>query len=99
LDYQGYFLTPDDPNIRGMLIGNRVPHNFRKALEHYGFEWKEIPVSELLTFLENKNDTELLRQFNSELSTPIESKKDSKSIEAKNNNKFIFRGLNSVQFE
>jgi len=51
LDYEGYFLTADNPNIRVMLIGNRVPPNLRVSLDHHGFEWKEIPVSELIKYL------------------------------------------------
>lgn len=66
LDYEGYFLSADNPNIRVMLIGNRVPPNLRNSLDHHGFEWKEIPVSELITYLKNKNDDDLLSQFNEE---------------------------------
>lgn len=79
LDYEGHFLTADNPNIRVMLIGNRVPMNLRNSLDHHGFEWKEIPVEELITFLKNKNDAELLEQFKEEQKTPIESKTDTKS--------------------
>lgn len=86
LDYEGYFLTADNPNIRVMLIGNRVPPNLRNSLDHHGFEWKEIPVSELITYLKNKNDDELLSQFNEEETltvhylapTPIKDKSISK---------------------
>lgn len=66
LDYEGYFLSPDNPNVRVMLIGNRVPPNLRKSLDHHGFEWKEISVSKLIEHLENKNDKELLEQFKEE---------------------------------
>ena len=37
LDYEGHFLSPDDPTVRVMLVGNRVPPNLRKALDHHGF--------------------------------------------------------------
>lgn len=66
LDYEGYFLTADNPNIRVMLIGNRVPPNLRVSLDHHGFEWKEIPVSELIKYLENIKDADLLGQFKEE---------------------------------
>lgn len=69
LDYEGYFLTDDNPNIRVMLIGNRVPPNLRNSLDHHGFEWKEISVSELITYLKNKNDDHLLAQFDEEAQT------------------------------
>ncbi|EKD87962.1 MAG: hypothetical protein ACD_35C00118G0001 [uncultured bacterium] len=88
MDYEGHFLTADNnPNIRVMLIGNRVPINLRNSLDHHGFEWKEIPVTELVAFLKNKNDAELLEQFEVEQSIPIESKKETISIEADSKNK------------
>ena len=61
LDYLGYFLSPDEPTVRVMLVGNRVPHNWRNVLDHYGIEWKEITVSGLIDFLKKKNDTEFLK--------------------------------------
>ena len=51
MDYEGYFLTPDDPTIRVMLVGNRVPNNLRRSLDHHGFEWREIPVIKIIEFL------------------------------------------------
>lgn len=88
MDYEGHFLTVDNnPNIRVMLIGNRVPINLRNSLDHHGFEWKEIPVTELVAFLKNKNDAELLEQFEIEQSIPIESKKETISKEADSKNK------------
>ncbi|OGU13098.1 MAG: hypothetical protein A2076_07425 [Geobacteraceae bacterium GWC2_53_11] len=80
LDYEGHFLTTDNPNIRVMLIGNRVPMNLRNALDHHGFEWKEITVSQLISFLIDKNDTELLEEFKDEQTTPIETKTLDKSV-------------------
>lgn len=69
LDYEGHFLTDDNPNIRVMLVGNRVPPNLRNSLDHHGFEWKEIKVSELIAYLKNKNDIEMLAQFVEEAQT------------------------------
>jgi len=60
LDYEGEFLTPDDPNIRVMLVGNRVPENLRRSLDHHGFEWKEIAVMSLINFLKEKGDEKLM---------------------------------------
>jgi len=75
MDYEGYFLTTDDPTIRVMLIGNRVPPNLRKVLDHHGFEWKEFSISKLKSFLIGKKDTALLNYFEEEEITPIKSKK------------------------
>lgn len=63
LDYEGHFLTADNPNIRVMLLGNRVPINLRNSLDHHGFEWKEITENEILQYLKIKNDTEFLEYF------------------------------------
>ena len=71
-----------------MLIGNRVPPNLRNSLDHHGFEWKEIPVSELIKYLKDKNDDELLSQFNEEETqaiqyptpTPVTDKSISKMV-------------------
>ncbi len=75
MDYEGHFLSPDDPTIRTMLVGNRVPENIRRALDHHGFEWKEIPISFLKDFLGKKNDTEFLKYFPLEnLATNVSNK-------------------------
>jgi hypothetical protein len=63
LDYEGYFLNSDDPTVRVMLVGNRVPNNLRKALDHHGFEWKEITESTIKHFLISKEDNDLLKYF------------------------------------
>lgn len=63
LAYEGMLLSADDPTIRVMLIGNRVPPNIRKALDHHGIAWKEISVSLLLEHLKTKCDSEMLSLF------------------------------------
>ncbi|MFA7059569.1 MAG: DUF4268 domain-containing protein [Pedobacter sp.] len=63
LDYEGHFLAPDNPNVRVMLIGNRVPPNLRKSLDHHGFEWMEIAEVTLKQHLQEANDIELLSYF------------------------------------
>ncbi|WP_045222641.1 endonuclease NucS domain-containing protein [Desulfonatronum thioautotrophicum] len=63
LDYEGEILAPDDPTVRVMIIGNRVPTNLRRSLEHHGFEWKELSISELYRFLIDQNDTDFLLYF------------------------------------
>lgn len=63
LSYEGMLLSADDPSIRVMLIGNRVPPNIRRALDHHGIAWKEISVSSLLAHLSAKSDSEMLGLF------------------------------------
>jgi hypothetical protein len=66
MDYEGELLSPDDPTIRVMMVGNRVPENLRRSLEHHGFEWKELPLSRLIEFLRQKGDDDFLAYFASE---------------------------------
>ncbi len=66
LDYEGHFVSQSNPDVRVMLIGNRVPTNLRNSLDHHGFEWKEISVSRLIEYLEDKNDAFLLEPFRRE---------------------------------
>jgi len=63
MSYEGMLLSADDPSIRVMLIGNRVPPNIRRALDHHGIAWKEISVSSLLAHLRDKSDSEILGLF------------------------------------
>jgi 5-methylcytosine-specific restriction protein A len=67
MDYEGHFLSPDDPNVRVMLIGNRVPPNLRQSLDHHGFEWREIPESMIKTFIIDKGDKKLVTYFEEEV--------------------------------
>lgn len=87
MDYEGDLLTPDDPTVRVMLIGNRVPNNLRRALDHHGFEWKELQVVTLKKFLGEKDDHDLLRIFDKEnvkinLPSYTENDKRSETLEA-----------------
>ncbi|MDB5580299.1 MAG: hypothetical protein JWR80_5475 [Bradyrhizobium sp.] len=66
MDYEGELLSPDDPTVRIMLVGNRVPPNFRRSLDHHGIEWKELPVEQLRSFLREKDHQDLLSCFNEE---------------------------------
>jgi hypothetical protein len=65
-DYEGYFVSPDNPNVRVMLVGNRVPQNLRRSLDHHGFEWKELTIKTLINFLSTKGDSALLQCLSSE---------------------------------
>lgn len=60
MSYEGMLLSADDPSIRIMLIGNRVPPNIGRSLDHHGIAWKEISFSILTEFLREKKDSELL---------------------------------------
>jgi hypothetical protein len=85
LEYEGHFLSSENPDIRVMLIGNRVPPNISKALDHHGFEWKEISEEALKEHLQMNNDHGLLPFFENTVekpplrvsTTPNESKKSS----------------------
>lgn len=61
MDYEGFYLSGDGSPIRVMLIGNRVPPNFRRSLEYHGFEWREIELIYLQKHLEKKQDLEFLK--------------------------------------
>jgi hypothetical protein len=66
LSYEGMLLSSDDPTIRVMLIGNRVPPNIQRSLDHHGIAWREITYTSLREFLMEKNDGEFLSLFPSE---------------------------------
>ena len=73
LDYEGHFVTSDNPTTRVMLIGNRIPNNMKLSLDHHGFEWKEIPVLTLKEKLQSKGDSQLLsiiEDIDSDLQNP-----------------------------
>jgi hypothetical protein len=66
LSYEGMLLSANNPSIRIMLIGNRVPPNISKALDHHGIAWKEISFEAVKLFLEEKKDKNFLDHFNHE---------------------------------
>jgi Endonuclease NucS len=66
MDYEGELLFPDDPTVRVMLIGNRIPPSFGRSLDHHGLEWREFPIAHLIEFLRQKNDNEFLQYFSNE---------------------------------
>src|SRR3989338_4973565 len=72
MSYEGMLLSADDPAIRIMLVGNRVPPNIRRSLDHHGIAWKEITVAKLKEFLNGKNDEQFRELFQDE---PIEIRK------------------------
>jgi hypothetical protein len=52
LSYEGMLLSSEDPTIRVMLIGNRVPPNIQRSLDHHGIAWKEISLSHIKEFVD-----------------------------------------------
>src|ERR1035437_6432908 len=71
LSYEGMLLSADDPTIRIMLVGNRVPPNIQRSLDHHGIAWKEITFSGLKEFLSEKDDKPFLHLLDDEDSTYI----------------------------
>lgn len=70
LSYEGMLLSSDDPSVRVMLVGNRVPPNIQKSLDHHGIAWKEISFLGLKEYLAEKNDAALLKLFDTEAFSP-----------------------------
>jgi len=60
LSYEGTLLSAEDPTIRVMLVGNRVPPNIQRSLDHHGIAWKEITFTHLKGFLLDKKDESFL---------------------------------------
>jgi hypothetical protein len=77
MSYVGRLLSSENPTLRVMLIGTRVPPILKKSLDHLGIAWREITVSTLKAFLEEKNETYYLSLFETE---PIIEPKAAKGI-------------------
>jgi hypothetical protein len=60
LSYEGSLVSGDDPSIRVMLVGTRVPPNLRRALDHHGIAWKELTVPQIEQHLAEKHDDQLI---------------------------------------
>jgi hypothetical protein len=78
LSYEGMILSSEDPTIRIMLIGTRVPPNIQKSLDHHGIAWREITFSRLKEFLIEKDDKEFPSLFEEETSFEFSSPKGTK---------------------
>ena len=61
-----------------MLVGNRVPPNIKRSLDHHGIAWREFSYSKLKEFLETKNDIEFLKYFEDDNFYDIEISKKAK---------------------
>jgi len=95
MDYEGYLLSRDDPTIRIMLVGNRVPDNFRRSLDHHGIEWRELQYSKLINFLKEKEDENLLSYFSDLDADRIQVRKKKVKISKKEvrSEKWIINGI------
>lgn len=63
LSYEGMLLSADDPTLRVMLVGTRVPPNIQRSLDHHGIAWNEITNSKIESFIRTKNDGNFLSLF------------------------------------
>lgn len=73
LSYEGMLLSADNPNLRIMLIGTRVPPNLQKSLDHHGIAWKEISYSLLSNYIYEKQDETYMRFFDKEESVIVKN--------------------------
>ena len=95
LAYEGFLLSEDSPNIRIMLIGNRVPPNLQKSLDFHGIAWKEFSYSSLISFLKSKNDIELVKIFNS---NEVQDLNYKNLIDVKHDKSIWINTINSFEF-
>jgi hypothetical protein len=59
MSYEGSLLSHNNPDLRIMLVGTRVPHNIGKSLDHHGIAWKEISIDSLIKHIEIMGDKEI----------------------------------------
>ncbi len=71
LSYEGMLLSAEDPTIRVMIVGNRVPPNIQRSLDHHGISWKEITFTLLKDFLLNKKDVPFLNLLGTKNQSPL----------------------------
>jgi hypothetical protein len=66
LRYVGSILSGDNPDLRVMLIGNRVPVNIGRSLDHLGIAWRQINRTDILQFVKERDDVEFISVFDSD---------------------------------
>jgi hypothetical protein len=95
MDYEGHLLFPDDPTVRIMLVGNRVPNNFRQSLDYHGVEWREFAYVQLINFLKEKGDTNFLSYFSDSETKGVQHrrKKEIKSKNVVSAEKWVINGI------
>jgi len=96
LSYEGMLLSSEDPTIRIMLVGNRVPPNIQRSLDHHGIAWKAITFLELKEFLNSKNDVTFLKLFNDEV---VKIQSSAKLLDEGRKNNVIDKAVTAGDFE
>lgn len=66
MSYVGRLLSSENPTLRVMLVGTRVPPIMQRSLDHLGIAWREITISRLRDFLMEKNEFGFLALFDPE---------------------------------
>lgn len=66
MSYEGSLLSHENPDLRIMLIGMRVPPNIRRSLDHHGIAWKEISITALIKYLNEAGEANLLDSLSAE---------------------------------
>jgi hypothetical protein len=61
--YAGSLHSNDNPDLRVMLIGTRVPPNLQRSLDFLGIAWREITRPQILAFVQEKRDFEFISLF------------------------------------
>jgi hypothetical protein len=90
LSYEGMLLSSEDPTIWVMLIGNRVPPNIQRSLDHHGIAWKEISLSHIKEFIANKGDEEFKELFEEDIDA--QRKQDIQEKKAAPRQSFVYKG-------
>ncbi|CAB5110363.1 hypothetical protein D3OALGA1CA_1988 [Olavius algarvensis associated proteobacterium Delta 3] len=94
MEYEGSVLSVEDPTARIILIGNRVPPNFKTALDHHGIEWREFTEQELQEFLVNKKDDAFLEYFANTERENLKEKLDQRGVSLNYDQNVVFEDEN-----
>jgi len=90
MSYEGLVLSHENPDLRIMLIGTRVPPNIQRSLDHHGIAWKEITISDIQRFLTKEKDGEFNKFLEKRFNIPL-----APIAVFKKQNKFIYQGVQS----
>lgn len=71
--YEGSMLATSGSNLRIMLIGTKVPNNFRASLDHHKIEWREITPTSIINFLNKMGDESLLSKRKCDIDALLKS--------------------------
>jgi hypothetical protein len=69
MDYEGHILSSMEESMRVMLVGNHIPKNLKTSLDYHGIEWREILLGKLISFLQSKEDHNMLKIIKGEMSS------------------------------